>query len=74
MAYISDVANISYLIAEIEQMAIDQVKTGEGPNIAEMNITIYRRATDIHANKSFGNGFEYFFLPGKAIINDQLTH
>ena len=66
---IGDVAGVLHLIAGRTQPAHDHVEDREGPCIAHMKEVVDRGAADIHAHMTGSNGFKYFFLTCKGVVN-----
>src|SRR5690606_22439958 len=72
VAHIGDIADISYAQAEVEQIAVYQVKAHEGAAVAEVHRAVHGRSADVHAHGAFFDWFENFFLPAQAVENCQL--
>ena len=67
MSYVGDVADISYLIAEMAEEFDEHVICHAGSGMAEVCVSIYSRTADIKAYMSFIDGLEDFFLSRKRI-------
>ena len=74
MAHIRDVANVPHFVAEVLQVAIDDVEGQKGPNVAQVHVAVYRGATHVHPHKRGIDGLEFFFGSGQAVADVQGVH
>ena len=69
VTYIRDIADIAHFVAQMLQIAVENVKCDSGTSMPQMCIAIHSRAADIHAYVPFVQGFECFFESGERIID-----
>ena len=55
-------------IAQMGQVTIHQIERNERTAVAQMNVIVYRWATNVHSNPWRCQCFENFFASGKGII------
>ena len=72
MTHIGDVANITHLVAQVFQIAEQQVEGNSGTGMSQMGIAIDGRTTDIHAHIGGVQRLETLLLARQRIINNQL--
>ena len=70
MAHVGDVTHISYLISQMLQVTKHQVEGDGGTGMAQMGVTIDRRAADIHTHIGGMKRFETLLLSCQCIVND----
>lgn len=68
MANIGNVAYVPDLEALVEQVAVNNVETGERPAIAQVNVAVHGRPTYVKANVAFRDRGKDFLLSGKAVL------
>ena len=61
MAYVGDVADIAYLIADVCQVAEQQVESDGRPCVSQVRVTVNGGTADIHANMWRMKRYEQFF-------------
>ena len=71
VAHIRDVTHIAYLVAEVLQVAEENVEGDGWARVTEMWVTIDRRSTDIHTHIGAVERFKTFFLTRQRIINKE---
>ena len=64
MAYISDVAHIAHFVAQMEQIAVEQVEGDSRTRMAQMGIAIHGGTADIHAYVSLVQRLKCFLKTG----------
>lgn len=69
--YICNITHIGYFITRMSQVTSHHIKHHQYPCMPKMTKIVYRHSTDIHANLARFDGFEFFFLIAKAIVNFQ---
>ncbi len=73
VAYIGDVANVAHAIADVLQVAVNDIETDKSAAVAEVNVVINRRAAHIHAYMSVLHGLESLFLSCDAVVQLQVV-
>ena len=71
MSYVGDVPYITYLIAQVLQIAEHQVEGDGRTGMPQMGVAIHRRTTHIHTHMGCIQRLEALLLPCQRIINDQ---
>jgi hypothetical protein len=74
MPRIGNVANITDLIAQVHQVAVDDIKRNIGPGMSQVTFTANRRSAHIHTHMTWHKGYEFFFISYIGIVNFQLAH
>ena len=72
MAYISNVAYISYFIAQVFQVTEHQVESNSRTGVSQMGIAINCRSTHIHTHIGGVKRLETLFLSSQRIVNYKL--
>jgi hypothetical protein len=62
MSGIGNIADITHLIAEVEQVAINQIKGDKRPAISKVYFAVDCGAADVHPYMTAVNRFKYFLL------------
>jgi hypothetical protein len=71
---VSDIGDVSYvanLEAEKSQVAGNDVKSEERPDVTQMHIIIDRRAANVHSHETGIYRLECFFFAGKGVCKMQ---
>ena len=58
---VGDVSDVAHLVAEVFEIAEDEVKGDGGAGVSQMRVAIDGRSADIHADVSLGERLEKFF-------------
>ena len=66
---VGKVGDVVHLVALKFQVAPHCVKSNCRTGIADVNVIVNRRATDIHVNNAWMQRLKLFFFPGQRIIN-----
>ena len=66
---IGDVPDVAHLVSEVDEIPEDHVEGQEGPHIAEVNIAVHGRTTDVHAHVGRVEGNEAFLFPAQRIAD-----
>ena len=69
---IRDVPDIADLIAEVDEVAKHHIERQKGSDVAQVNVGVYRRATDIHAHIGWVDWNEPFLFSAERISNVQV--
>ena len=69
MTDIGDVPDVAHLVSEVDEIPEDHVEGQEGPHIAEVNIAVHGRTTDVHAHVGRVEGNEAFLFPAQRIAD-----
>ena len=59
---VGDVTDITHLVAEMLQVALDDVKGYGRTGMSEVSVAIDRRPAHIHSDRTFMERFECFFI------------
>ena len=74
MSHVGDVADVTYFVAYVRQVAVEYVECYGRAGVAEMAVAVDGGAADVHAH-SFGvQRFECFFLSCERVVDTELTH
>ena len=73
VAYVGDVAHIAHAVADVQQIAINDIETDKSAAVAEVYFVINRRAADIHAYMAVLHGAKSFFLSCGAVVQLQVV-
>ena len=74
MSHVGDVTHIAHLVADVPQIAVQDIERDGRAGMAEMAVAIHRGSAHIHAHMVGRDGFEKLFLMRKSIVNQQLLH
>ncbi len=69
--HIGDIAHITHLVAQMCQIAVDDIERYCRACMAEMTVAVDRRATHIHADTFLMQRFENLFLPRHGVIDSK---
>ncbi len=69
MAHICNVAHVTHCLAQVHEVAENQVERGKGSGIPKVHVAIYGRSTYIHTHSSIVNGGKGFLFAGQAVFN-----
>ena len=61
VTHIGNVTHVAYLVTEVLQVAVEQVKRDRRTGMTQMGVTVHGRTADIHAYVSFVQRFERLF-------------
>ena len=74
MSHVGDVADVTYFVAYVRQVAVEYVECYGRAGVAEMAVAVDGGSADVHAH-SFGvQRFECFFLSCERVVDTELTH
>lgn len=73
VAHIGYVSYIPHLVAQMAQVAIQNIESDSRSGVSQMGITIDRWPADIHAHHPLVNGGEELLLTGEAVVYQQIT-
>ena len=68
IVYVGKVLNMRYFIAQVFQVALDDVPGDEGTGVAHMGMIVRRDAADVHLDLSRRDGRKRFFFTSQRII------
>jgi hypothetical protein len=68
MSHICDVAYVAHLVADVLEVAEQQVEGNSGSGVTQVSIAIDGWAADIHAHAPFHQWAEELLLAGKGVI------
>ena len=71
---VGEVLDVRDFIAQVFQIALDDVPRDERTGIAHVGMVVRRNAADIHLDLARRNGHEDFFFTGQCIIYFQFSH
>ena len=71
---VGEVLDVRDFIAQVFQIAFDDVPCDERTGIAHVGMIVRRDSADIHLDLARRNGYEGFFLAGQCIIYFQFSH
>ena len=71
MADISYVHHVLYVVAQIRERLVKDVKKNVGAEIPDVRVIIDRRAASIKADMSFDNRLELLHLPSHRVVQSQ---
>ena len=69
VADVGDVAHVAHLVAEVLQIAEEDVESDGGAGMTQMAVAIDGRTTDIHAHTAFVEGLEGLLGPGEGVVD-----
>ena len=69
MAYVGDVAHVAHLVAQMLQIAEEEVERDGRTGMAQMGIAVDRGAADVHAHSPLVERAEEFLLTRKCVVN-----
>ena len=69
MPNVGDVADVANLIAQMRQIAIQDIKSHECADITQMYIIINSGSTNVHPHVRGVQRCKQFFLSAKGIVN-----
>ena len=69
MAHICNIAHVTHLVAQVLEVAENQVERGKGSGIPKVHVAIYGRSTHIHAHASLVDWGKGFLFAGQAVFN-----
>ena len=69
VAYVGDVAHIAHLVAQMGQIAVNDVECNCRTCVAQVAVAVNCRPADIHAHHVFMKRFENLFLAGHGIVD-----
>ena len=72
VAHVGDVAHVAHLVAQMLQVAEDDVEGDGGAGVAQVGVAVDRRAADVHAHMALVNRAEELFLMAQCIVYQQL--
>ena len=72
VAHVGDVADVAHLVAEVLEVAEDDVEGDGRACVAEVGVAVDGGAADIHAHPPLMQGAEELFLTAQSIVNQQL--
>jgi len=68
--HIGDVAHVAYLVAQVLQVAEEDVKSDGGTGVAQMGIAIYGGTAHVHAHMILVQGLEELLAACERIVNE----
>ena len=71
VAYVGDVAHVTYLIAQVLQVAEHKVERDGWTGVSQMWVAINRRSADVHAYIGGMKWFEALLLTRQRVINNE---
>jgi hypothetical protein len=73
VAHIGDIANISDLVAEMPEVAVDNVEAHIGTAITEVGVVINSGAAHIHTDVSGRYWLKYIFFPRECVVYSEFS-
>jgi hypothetical protein len=67
VAHVGDVAYIPYFITEVAEITGYYIEGQKGANVAQVNVIVYGRTADIHADVAGVDGGKKFFFTSQGI-------
>jgi hypothetical protein len=69
VTHISDISDIPHFILQVEQEAVEHIKSNGLAGMSKVSIPIYGGSTGIKTNERRVKRFEVLFLSGQGIVN-----
>ena len=70
MAHVGDIAHIAHLIAQVLEVAEQQVERDGRACVSQMRVAVDGGAADVHPHVGGVQGFENFFLPVQGVVDE----
>jgi hypothetical protein len=71
--YIGDISHIANLIAEVPEVAMNDIETNIGTAVAEVSVVIDGRSAYVHADVSGSNWLKHVFLACKRVVYSEFS-
>ena len=68
---IGNIPDISYLVAQVPEVADNHVEADKGPSVPDVAVVIDGYAADVHSDFPGLDGLELFLFPCKGIVDSE---
>ena len=72
MAHVGDIADVAHLVAEMAQIAEEDVESDGGTGVSQMAVAVHRRAAHVHAYPLRMYGAEQFLAARQGVVDGQI--
>lgn len=73
MSHVGDVADVTYFVAYVRQVAVEYVECYGRAGVAEMAVAVDCRTADIHADFAFMQRFEKLLGARQGVIDGKIV-